>query len=240
MNIGLGLDADGLLEIFQQQGYVVAKNLIPETTIARVMATALAFPNAQNGTFAPIPMPHRAHPVFLEMMRLPEIVAIVEKLVGGKASGIGGEFFFTRPGMPGFVKHQDNTYVRAPPDAFVSVWTALCDIDEENGCLLFYPGSHKQGGLPTRLLDHMPVVGQNPGAEAVESVLLSEIAPIPMTLKRGSTVFFHGDLVHASRPNSSADRFRYSFLSTYVRSGEPFRPGRLQQRTEVDLHPAGA
>lgn len=238
MNIGLRSDAEGALARFREEGYFIADNLIPEQTISRVLATALDFPNAKDGTFAPIPMPHRAHPVFLEMMRLPQIVSIVESIVGGRASGIGGEFFFTRPGMPGFVKHQDNTYVQAPADAFVSVWTALCDIDEENGCLLFYPGSHRQGSLPTRFLDHTPVVGQNPGAEAVEAVLEKEIVPMPMVLKRGSAVFFHGDMVHASRPNSSADRFRYSFLSTYIRSGEPFRPGRLQQRTEVDLHPA--
>ena len=143
-----------------------------------------------------------------------------------------------QPGIPGFVKHQDNAYVQAPSDAFVSAWTALCDVDEENGCLLFYPDSHRQGLLPTRFLDHVAVLGQNPGAEAVECVLHREIEPIPMRLKRGSTVFFHGDLVHGSLPNTSTDRFRYSFLATYIRSGSPFRPGRLQQRTEVDLHPA--
>lgn len=238
MNIGLRSDAAEALAGFREEGYFIAESLISEQAISRVLDTALAFPNAKDGTFSPIPMPHRAHPVFLEMMRLPAIVSIVEQVVGGKASGIGGEFFFTHPGMPGFVKHQDNAYVQAPADAFVSVWTALCDIDEKNGCLLFYPGSHRQGSLPTRFLDHTPVVGQNPGAEAVEAVLEKEIAPVPIALKRGSSVFFHGDLVHASLPNSSADRFRYAFLSTYIRSGEPFRPGRLQQRTEVDLHPA--
>ena len=31
-------------------------------------------------------------------------------------------------GTPGFVKHQDNAYVQAPPDAFVSVWTAFTDV----------------------------------------------------------------------------------------------------------------
>ena len=183
-------------------------------------------------------MPHRVEPVFLALMRYRPIVELVEQFVDGNASAIGSEFFFTQPGIPGFVKHQDNAYVQAPSDAFVSAWTALCDVDEENGCLLFYPDSHRQGLLPTRFLDHVAVLGQNPGAEAVECVLHREIEPIPMRLKRGSTVFFHGDLVHGSLPNTSTDRFRYSFLATYIRSGSPFRPGRLQQRTEVDLHPA--
>lgn len=210
--------------------------MVPKAMISRLLATALDFPNAKNGTFSPIEMPHRGHPVFLEMMRFPPLVEIVEGLVGNRASGIGGEFFFMRPGMPGFVKHQDNAYVQAPSDAFVSAWTALCDVDERNGCLFFYPGSHRLGALPTRVLEHTPIIGQNPGAEALESVIPIDIAPLSMALKRGTTVLFHGDLVHGSYPNTSTDRFRYSLLATYVRSGVPFRPGRLQNRTEVDLH----
>ena len=63
-----------------------------------------------------------------------------------------------------------------------------------------------------------------------------DIVPLPIPLKRGTTVFFHGDLVHASCFNITTDRFRYSILATYIRKGEPFRRGRLQNRTEIDLH----
>jgi ectoine hydroxylase-related dioxygenase (phytanoyl-CoA dioxygenase family) len=48
-------------------------------------------------------------------------------------------------------------------------------------------------------------------------------------------VFFHSQLVHASNANRS-DRFRYSFLATYLLRGAPFRPGRAQQRAEVELY----
>jgi hypothetical protein len=236
VNSGFRSDAKSALATYQELGYLVEEDLVPEPVISRLVATALDFPNSKDGTFGPIEMPHRAHPVFLEMMRFPPLVSIVEALVGARASGIGGEFFYMRPGMPGFVKHQDNAYIQAPSDAFVSAWTALCDVDERNGCLVFYPGSHKLGVLPTRVLEHTPVIGQNPGAEALESVMPKDIAPLSMPLKRGTTVFFHGDLVHASCSNITTDRFRYSILATYIRKGEPFRRGRLQNRTEIDLH----
>lgn len=227
---------DSLARSFHDDGFCVADQLVDPTTIQRVLDTAASAASARDGTFAPIPMPHRVHPQFLAMMRYGPIVEIVERLVGGTAAGVGGEFFYSRPGVPGFVKHQDNAYVQAPADAFVSAWTALCDVDESNGCLIFYPGSHRLGSLPVRALEATPAVGQNPGAEALESVTPENLRKLAIPLRKGSTAFFHGNLVHESLPNRSVDRFRYAFLATYVRSGVPFRPGRLQKREEVPLH----
>ena len=225
-----------LAEQFRAEGFCVVENLVEPSMIKSVLDAAASMESARDGTFAPIPMPHRVHPQFLAMMRHAPVVEIVERLVGGEAAGIGGEFFFSRPGVPGFVKHQDNAYVQAPAQSFVSAWTALCDIDEVNGCLAFYPGSHKLGTLPTRELNSTPVVGQNPGAEALETIIPENLRRLTVPLPKGATVFFHGDVVHESLTNRSSDRFRYAFLATYIRRGAPFRPGRLQQRTEVSLH----
>jgi ectoine hydroxylase-related dioxygenase (phytanoyl-CoA dioxygenase family) len=225
-----------LAERFHAEGFCVVENLVDPSMISSVLDAASTMASARDGTFSPIPMPHRVHPQFLAMMRYAPVVEIVERLVGGEAAGIGGEFFFSRPGVPGFVRHQDNAYVQAPPEAFVSAWTALCDIDEMNGCLAFYPGSHKLGTLPIRELNSTPVVGQNPGAEALEAVMPEGMGRVTVPLSEGATVFFHGDVVHESLANRSSDRFRHAFLATYIRRGAPFRPGRIQQRTEVLLH----
>lgn len=226
---------DAALALYQERGYHIEPGLIPEEYCDKLLALALSRPNALDGSFRPIPMPHRDHPGFLAMMRYRPIVEIVEKLVGGKASGIGGEFFYMRPGTPGFSAHQDNFYVDAPPDAFVSVWTALCEVGPENGGLIFYPGSHKLGALPIRNGAMLSDAGQNPGAQAVECILPNDAPTMEVRLAKGSVAFFHGLLAHRSCPNTS-DRFRYSFLATYIRAGEPFRAGRAQQRTEVDLY----
>ena len=77
--------------------------------------------------------------------------------------------------------------------------------------------------------------GQNPGAQAVECLLPSNIPAIDIRLEKGSVVFFHSELAHASHANRSK-RFRHSFLATYIRAGSPFRPGGAQQRREVSLN----
>src|SRR5260221_14195492 len=102
---------------YLEQGFHIEESLVADDVIERVMSAAMAHSNAKGGVYPPIPMPHRADPVFLEMMRYPPIVAIVERILGGTASGLGGEFFYMKPGTPGFSGHQDNAYVQAPPGA---------------------------------------------------------------------------------------------------------------------------
>jgi Phytanoyl-CoA dioxygenase (PhyH) len=223
------------LRLYGDRGYHIEENLVPGNMVGRVMAVAMEQPNAGNGQFPPIPMPHRVHPVFLELMRFPPIVAIVEQLVGGRASGLGGEFFYMKPGTPGFARHQDNAYVQAPPSNFVSVWTALTDVEASNGALSFYPGTHKLGALHFRELNKNADPGQNPRAQAIECDVPPGFDETVVVMRRGSTAFFHSQLVHASNANRS-NRFRYSFLATYLLKGAPFRAGPAQHRAEVELY----
>ena len=224
-----------LIQDYWTHGFAVFPDLVPRAICDRIIEVALEQESARDKTFSPIPMPHKKHPLFLSMMCYSPIVKIVEKLVAGEASGVGGEFFYMRPGTPGFAIHQDNAYVQAPPDMFCSAWTALCDIDRRNGALYFFPGSHKLGPLPTREREDAPDPGQNPGARACECMLPPGRESIDMTLKKGDVVLFHSLAVHGSHSNES-NRFRYSFLATYIRKNQPYRPGRSQKRTEVDLY----
>jgi ectoine hydroxylase-related dioxygenase (phytanoyl-CoA dioxygenase family) len=41
------------------------------------------------------------------------------------------------------IPHQDATFLHTDPMKLFGYWIALEDADTENGCLYFYPGSHK-------------------------------------------------------------------------------------------------
>jgi hypothetical protein len=229
-------DCDAARAGFFEHGLHIEADLVPDDVCDRVIARAHEMPNAQDGTFRPIPMPHRVDPVFMDMLRFRPIVAIVEAIVGGKVSGLGGDFSYMRPDTPGWLAHQDNLYIQAPPDKLVSVWTALCDIGPENGGLIFYPGSHKLGELPIERLTPTVHSGQNRSAEAIRAVMPPGLEPFQPSVKKGTSFFFHSLLVHGSNANATQDRFRYSLLTTYIGVGQPFRPGTMQRRTEVDLY----
>ncbi len=226
---------DSASHLYTETGYYIAERLVPEAACDDLVAFAMSLPSATDASFKPIPMAHREAPRFLDFMRLPAIVEFVELFVGGQGSGIGSEYFYMRPGTRGFTAHQDNFYIQAPGDSFVSAWTALCDVGPENGGPTFYPGSHRLGRLSTRSGEMLEDPGQNPGARAVETVLPSRYEAVDLRMSKGSTVFFHGELVHYSNDNRTS-RFRHAFLGTYIRSGAHFRAGTYQKRTEVDLH----
>lgn len=229
-------DPDAARAGFFERGLHIEPGLVPDEVCDRVIARAKEMPNALDGTYRPIPMPHRVDPVFLDMMRFRPIVAIVEAIVGGKVSGLGGDFSYMRPGTPGWLAHQDNLYIQAPPDKLVSVWTALCDIGPENGGLTFFPGSHKLGELPIERLTPTAHTGQNRSAEAIRTVMPAGLERLQPSVKKGTSFFFHSLIIHESSANATRDRFRYSFLATYIGRGQPFRPGTMQVRTEVDLY----
>jgi hypothetical protein len=103
--------------------------------------------------------------------------------------------------------HQDNGYGQLEPTTDLTVWLALTDTDERNGCLLIVPGSQRLG-----LLEH-GAAGVNPLLREIPA--LGEAVPVP--LRAGEAVAFSGLTVHGSGPNRS-ERLRTGF---YVRYCEP-------------------
>ncbi len=225
-------------ERFHADGFWVWDGVLGPTEIERAVARGLARPAARSGDFAPAMQPHRENPDFLELMRHPAIVQTVEALVGGPASGLQTQFFYTMPGTRGFSAHQDNFFIEAPSEQFVSVWIALTDIAPANGGLILWPGSHRFGKLPVRRLALGPAAGQDANANNEETVVPAELSPRDLAAPRGSAVFLHCELVHASYTNQSSAP-RYVQLNTYIRAGAPFRPGNTARRAEISLAPPG-
>jgi ectoine hydroxylase-related dioxygenase (phytanoyl-CoA dioxygenase family) len=88
--------------------------------------------------------------------------------------------------------HQDNGYWKLEPAAAISLWIALDDVDEANGCMRFVPGSHRAGEV-----GHLRA-GQfiaQLKADADESLAV----PVPMPA--GSGVFHHCRTLHQTKPN---------------------------------------
>ena len=220
---------------FRATGFHVWPRVFADAAVERAIARGMALAGARRGDLAPAMQPHREDPGLLELMRDAAVVAVVEALVGGRAAGIQTQFFYTAPGTRGFSAHQDNFFVEAPPDQFVSVWVPLVDVGPANGGLILWPGSHRFGKLPVRKTGAAPAAGQDANANNEESVLPAGLVPLDLVAPRGSAVFLHSEMVHGSHTNGSAAQ-RPVLLSTYVREGAPFRPGNTARRAEIALH----
>jgi ectoine hydroxylase-related dioxygenase (phytanoyl-CoA dioxygenase family) len=175
-------------------------------------------------------------PAQCDALAHPRILDVMRRLLGPQVSAIQSQLFFCPPGTPGFARHQDNFYVQAPTDGFASAWTALDDVDRENGGLAVWPGTHRLPLLPVQDVAHHRLhPAQNPNANRRACVVPPGYTPLAVTAPRGAVVFLHGHLVHHSFDNVSRDRFRRALLQTYVRSGVPFRAGADAGRVEVPL-----
>jgi phytanoyl-CoA hydroxylase len=223
-------------EFYAANGYVIVPGIFSAGECEELVAAAKTLPAFVGGSTRPAMQPHQALPVFRKAMAKPDLVGIMERIVGGPIHGLQSEFFYCRPGTRGFARHQDNFFVQAEPDAFASAWAALTDVSPENGGLILYPGTHRCPLLPVEPLHRGPAEGQDPNGNNEQSLVPPQFKAVDAIVPKGAVVFLHAHVVHESHDNRSADRWRYALLNTYIRRGCSFRPGQYAQRAEVDVY----
>ncbi len=80
---------------------------------------------------------------FLEFCRTPDILDMVEQLIGPDIILWGSQMFAKPPGDGKAVPwHQDGKYWPLDPLATITVRIAIDGSDRENGCMQYIPGSH--------------------------------------------------------------------------------------------------
>ena len=125
-------------------------------------------------------------------------------------------------------QHVDATYLFTEPASLYGFWLALDDATLENGCLWFYPGSHKQNAPDFRFI-------RNPDSESKELCIDRGTRPVydeekfePTPVAKGSCILIHGNVVHRSLPNhSDKPRHVYTF-HTYDKTSEYSKENWLQ------------
>ncbi|MCB9871433.1 MAG: phytanoyl-CoA dioxygenase family protein [Planctomycetes bacterium] len=119
-----------------------------------------------------------------------------------------------RPHKPDavFAWHQDMAYWPDTPDTrTATIWLALDDATEANGCMRFVPGSHREASLRP----HHPLHGDRSVShtlvtevdEKVDRVRLAEIA-------RGDATVHSERVLHGSGGNTS-DRWRRAYVIAF-------------------------
>lgn len=221
-------------EAYRMYGYCILRNLLAPSLCDEIVKAAHHIADAAGAGYRPLMQPHRIDAIFLRMAAHPDIVSYMHDFMGGPVQGLQTEFFFNRPGTAGFAAHQDNSFVEAPPGQFASAWAALTEVTEENGCLWLYPGTQREPILQTEEFDNSQLVDQDPNARRRRTVVPAGYDAVPAPLSKGDVVMFDGHTVHHSGDNHSTG-WRYAMLTTYIRQGAHFRPGRYANRQPFDV-----
>jgi ectoine hydroxylase-related dioxygenase (phytanoyl-CoA dioxygenase family) len=106
--------------------------------------------------------------------------------------------------------HQDESYWEPAFDYHaVGAWLPLEDVDGDNGCMCFVPGSHRGDVLPHRHLD------DDPRLHLLEvDVAHDTRSMVAVPLRVGGATFHHPRTLHATAANRSA-RPRRAFANEF-------------------------
>lgn len=118
--------------------------------------------------------------------------------------------------------HQDQGYWQCLDcTVALTAWVALADVDEQNGCMEFVPGSHKWGLLGE---DHFYQQDIEAQIRRIEEKTGQTFRTVPAVLPAGCVSFHHHLTVHGSRANLS-DRPRLSIAIHLIPDGARYRAG---------------
>ena len=99
--------------------------------------------------------------------------------------------------------HQDAAYWREYGSNQITIWIAIHDATEENGCVWAIPGSHKLGLIP-----HVKRELQ------VEESRIDLAKAAPVEVPAGGLLIFHSLVLHMSHTNHS-DKPRWAIICDY-------------------------
>ena len=145
---------------------------------------------------------------FKKQLFKPEIAEMAEALMHTTDVRLYHDQALYKPALHGdeVPWHQDNGYWKLKPANAISLWMALDDADEENGCMRFVPGSQKAGEAGhQRAGEYIAQLK----ADADESLAVA--VPLPA----GSALFHHCQTLHNTQPNYST-RQRRAWVRHFV------------------------
>jgi ectoine hydroxylase-related dioxygenase (phytanoyl-CoA dioxygenase family) len=201
--------------------------------------------------FLRLHMLHRRLPLHERYLLHPRVLDVLQVLIGPDVLALQTMLFLKPPGKPGQGWHQDSYYIPTHPDTLCGAWIAIDDCDEQNGAMWFAKGSGVEPVYPP-----CPEVGYGFGDKLVGDItyvkgisdtddqknMLSKVAdrydPILASANAGDVVFFNGHVLHRSKTNWSADRFRRSFVGHYCNARSFTQWGEDANRPPPVLHSA--
>ena len=207
-------------EIFEQEGYVALPGFLTGQEVVEVHANLVRFiaevlpglPREQvfyedlsrPDTLKQIQQMHTHDPFFGQLFE-GKFKALAEELLDGGVVGKNMQYFNKPPkiGKP-TPPHQDGYYFMLEPCEALTMWLALDEVDEENGCVRYVQGSRYSGMRPhgrTQTLGFSQGITDYGTAEDVAN----EVA---ISAKPGDLLAHHAMTVHRADGNQSATRNR--------------------------------
>lgn len=215
------MDPTKVSRLFRRDGFVTMKAFLSESECGELNANLSRFIGER------VPTLPREH-VFYEDRSRPDTLKQIQQLhthdsyfetlmVGSRFEDLAkcaladevipkNMQYFNKPPLAGLPTppHQDGYYFKLDPCEAVTLWLALDDVDEENGCVHYARGSHELGLLPH---DRTSTLGFSQGLRdctPCENADTDVVCPA----EPGDLLAHHALTIHWAGGNRSATRTR--------------------------------
>lgn len=176
-------------------------------------------------------------PFFKKLFVHNKIISLAELLLSNGVMAKNMQWFNKPPKIGKETPpHQDGFYFMLEPNEAVTMWLALEQVDEENGCVRYIPGSHKKGMRnhgKTSLLGFSQGITDY-GKEDFEQ-------EIPMIVGPGDLIVHHSMTIHRADGNSNERNRRglgFIFYSALARE-DLERHRQYQEKLKEELQHSG-
>ncbi|NNE94131.1 MAG: phytanoyl-CoA dioxygenase family protein [Verrucomicrobiales bacterium] len=177
---------------------------------------------------------------FGELMRGERFCGLAESLLGEPARPVNLQYFNKPPGVgQPTPPHQDGYYFHLKPNHAVTMWLALEDVGEEQGCVRYVRGSNHFG---MRAHGKSGTLGFSQGILdfGIPNDLENEVA---FPCKAGHLIAHHSLTIHRADGNRTTERTRQALGFVYFAEscGEDVAAKRAyQERLDAELKSKGA
>ena len=209
-------EATAIREAFMDMGKNGPVEGLSEIRRGKIDGTTGGYDPADPLAFYPRMMhPHKhpelpVGPIAMKYMTDPRIEAVLSQLMGEPPFAVQTMFYFKPPGARGQDFHQDNFYLRVKPGTCMAAWIAIDDCDAENGGMMCVPDTGDYAiQCPEKSDPRLYFTTEH------VAIPQGKTAVLPI-MKPGDVLFFNGQTIHGSGPNTSTTRFRRSLICHYV------------------------
>jgi len=144
-------------------------------------------------------------PYFSNILNGSAFETVATRLLDEKVIGKTLEYFNKPPKIgKATPPHQDNYYFMLDPPQAVTMWMALEDVDEQNGCVRYIKGSHLKGMRPH---GRTQTLGFSQGiVDYGEKESYADEVPFPA--RPGDLLIHHSMTIHRADANTNETRSR--------------------------------
>lgn len=197
---------------FRKDGYLLPQQqLLPAAELTALRDTfeeLLSEHIAEGGRPEHMDVPHFRHPELMRWLMHPDVLDVVESLIGPDIIAFSSHFICKPPHTGRRVPwHEDSAYWKGQWDPMdvVTIWLAIDPSTPDNGNMQVIPGSHSSH--TKGYSDYEPVTGEpEVFAARIKPGSFDESKAVHCTLKPGEYSLHHAKMIHGSEPNLSAYR----------------------------------